>query len=158
MKRIRSLIVASAVVTSSLAAGAVAVRITTTPAAATTAATATTRKTKGAPGAKEAFRLMLGNGDISLKPFRSCDSVKDPDDRTFADYVSTVLTKQTDPTITWYTAVTSKALDRAKKRWQVDIYWYGKSEGEPFDMGVRFVVDDATRKVDRASIACIGTS
>jgi hypothetical protein len=154
MKHTRSLVVGLIVVAASVGVGSIVGAITGAP----TAAAASSARKRGAPTAKEAFRLMLASGDISLKPFRSCDSVKDPGDLTFADYVGTVLTKQTDPTITWYTAVTSKALDKDKKRWQVDIYWYGNSGGEPFDMGVRYTIDDATRKVDRTSIACIGTS
>lgn len=84
--------------------------------------------------------------------------MKGPGDKLFADYFSTVLAAQTDPTIKWNTVVTSKTLTGAKARWQVDVKFLGADPGDVYDLGLRFTLDDATRKMDRASISCTGTS
>ena len=110
------------------------------------------------PTAKEALRSILANGDVPLTATTSCDSVKGPGDKTFADYFSTVLATQADPTITWHTVVSSVALTGAKPRWRVDVKFLGADAGDVYDMGIRFTLDDATRKMDRTSISCIGTS
>ncbi len=114
-------------------------------------------KKRGAPTAKEAFQTIMANGDVKLSAAKFCDSVKGPEDSTFADYFTTVLVAQTDPDIRWFTEVTSKPLEQPK-RWQVDVKFYGDVSGEAVDKGIRFVVDDVTRQMDRSSVACIGTS
>ncbi len=117
-----------------------------------------TLKKPVAPKTKEAFRLILANGKISINGASSCDSVKSPGDNSLADYMSTVLANQADPTIGWHIEVTPKALPGVRNRWQVDVKFFGKDQSETYDMGVRFVIDDLTRKMERTSIMCIGTS
>jgi hypothetical protein len=114
-------------------------------------------KTPVPPTVKEAFRIILANGDVKLSS-TSCDSVKGPGDKTLSDYLATMLTTQSDPTIGWHTEVRPTAVPGARARWQVDVKFLGVDPGDNYDMGVGFIVDDATRKMDRRSLMCIGTS
>lgn len=100
---------------------------------------------------------MLQHGDVPLDA-SSCASVKDPEDRTLADYLSRVLTVQTDPTIRWYIGVTPKSLRGTGDRWQIDVKFYGSDAGDRYDMGIRFVMDRVTRRITPSTVMCTGTS
>ena len=50
------------------------------------------------------------------------------------------------------------ALTSANSCWQVDVKFLRADAGDVYDMGIRFTLDDATRKMDRTSAPCIGTS
>ena len=107
------------------------------------------------PTPKQAIRLLLANGAISLVGNASCASVKQPGDNNLADYLSSVLATQTDPTILWRTEVKSILV---KNRWQVDVRFFGKDPSDVYDMGIRFVTNTAKSTIDPKSISCIGTS
>jgi hypothetical protein len=107
------------------------------------------------PTAKQAIRLLLDNGSISLAGNASCKSVKQPGDNNLGDYLSSVLATQTDPTILWRTEVTTVLV---KDRWQVDVRFRGKDQSDVYDMGLRFVTNVTKSTIDPKSISCIGTS
>jgi hypothetical protein len=115
-----------------------------------------TAKRPSAPTAKEAVRFMIVHGDVALDP-TSCASVKGADDRTLAHYLSTVLAAQTDSSIRWYIAISSKALGTPGDRWQIDVKFYGSDAGDTYDMGLRFVMDRAKKRIEPAA-KCTGTS
>jgi hypothetical protein len=112
---------------------------------------------KRPPTSKEALRFMLIHGNVALDK-ASCDSVKDPEDRTLTDYMSHVLNVQTDRTIGWNIAVGAKAVTGGPDRWQIDVRFYGADPGDNYDMGIRFVMDRANGRITRGSTMCTGTS
>jgi hypothetical protein len=107
------------------------------------------------PTTKEALRILIGNASISIVGNTSCETVKQPGDETLADYLSTVMAAQTDPTIRWRTEVTTKLV---KGLWQVDVNFLGEDASDVYDMGIRFVTNPDRQTITPGSVRCIGTS
>jgi hypothetical protein len=107
------------------------------------------------PTAKQALRILVGSGNVSIVGNASCETVKQPGDKTLADYLSTVMAAQTDETIRWQTKVKTAM---KKGRWQVDIEFLGEDPSDVYDKGIRFTLNPDGRTIASGSVFCTGTS
>ncbi len=107
---------------------------------------------------REIIRVLLANKDVSLSGIASCDSVKDPADKTTGDYVATVFSRLAEPGITWRMEPTFRRLGSAEqKRWRIRLSLQGSDAGDVFDTGVTFDYDEKTAKLIKGSFQCSGT-
>lgn len=114
------------------------------------------------PTAKESIKQIFLNGDILLSSVESCKSVGTSlDDKTLLDFVTGVLSFQTEPesqnriefSFTKEKGVKNEII------WLCDVMFYNK--GEDMDAfatnGVRFKMRNSDRKLIRSSLICTGT-
>jgi hypothetical protein len=111
------------------------------------------------PTAKEAIKLILSNGDISLASNSSCKSVgTSPKDTTILDYLSGVLSFQAMPDSENKIgfAFTRENGKNQEIVWVCDLMFYGKDTEDVWSNGVRFKMLNSDRKLLRDSVKCIG--
>ena len=112
------------------------------------------------PTAKEAIKQIFLNGDIRLTDGQHCQGMgTNFGDKTILDFLSGVLSFQTDPK-------TKNNIDFAFKKeknkfneliWVCDVLFRGGDEESPSGNGIRFSMRNSNRKLMRGSLMCIGT-
>jgi hypothetical protein len=124
---------------------------------------AQTKKTNGKaiePTAKEAIKQIFANGDILLSAAKDCQSMKTAsDDRTILDFLSGVLSFQTEPNTKNAVEFTFKQ-ERSKLNeivWVCDLLFRSGDEESPSGNGIRFKMRNSARRLMRESLMCIGT-
>ncbi len=112
-----------------------------------------------APTAKEAIRLLVDNGDMSLMKSKDCQSMITGQDGTISDYFSTMLSFQAEAGTSGTFKVTSKQQSvNGKVVWQTDVLLVGSDAAkEVWSNGFRFNIDNRTRAMIRSTVRCIGT-
>ena len=110
------------------------------------------------PTAKEALNLILSNGDIPLTVDESCKSVgSSPNDKTILDYVSGLMSFQTEPNSKNRIEFTFKQKkDDNRLFWVNDLMFLGENGEDIWSYGVRFTMRNSDRKMLRKSVICIG--
>jgi hypothetical protein len=112
------------------------------------------------PTAKEALRLILANGDIPLTINATCKDVgASRDDKTIFDYLTGLLSFQTEPDSASHIEFKYKAEKnkRDEALWICDLMFYGKDGDDEWSWGVRFAMRDSNRKLIRSSVVCTGS-
>jgi hypothetical protein len=111
------------------------------------------------PTAKEALNLILSNGDIPLTVDSSCKSVgSSPDDKTILDYISGLMSFQTEPESS--NRIEYSFTRKEEKKyvyWVCDLMFLGKDSEDVWSYGVRFTMRNSDRKLLRESVKCIGS-
>jgi hypothetical protein len=108
---------------------------------------------------RETLRVLVANRDVSLKNNESCQSVKNPADKTVGDYLATMFARLAEGATTWRSEVTFRRIGVATdKQWQIRLSLYGSDAGENYDTGVSFVYNLKRAKMMPGSFQCSGTS
>lgn len=130
----------------------------------TISAFAQTKKTSEKPvepTVKEAIKEVMLNGNILLSSGKDCQSVKTaPTDKTLLDFLSGVLSFQAEPNSANQIEFTFKEEKGRMNEilWVCDLMFRGKDGEDVWSNGIRFKMRNASRKMLRESLACIGTS
>lgn len=106
---------------------------------------------------KEILYLLMKNYDVPLSVDSSCKNAgTEKTDKTIGEYFSGFWADHTKRTGKNWIEVKSKSIDRNQCEARVEIY---RKHGEEVigGWGVLFVVDNASRKVDRTSFRCPGS-
>jgi len=112
------------------------------------------------PTAKEAVKQIFLNSDILLSAGKNCESVgTSKDDRTILDFLSGVLSFQTEPNAD--SAIEFSFNQEKGKRneivWVCDLLFRGGDAESPWSNGIRFKMRNSDRRLMRESVMCIGT-
>ena len=112
------------------------------------------------PTAKEVVKQIFLNGNILLSAGKNCESVgTSKDDRTILDFLSGVLSFQTEPNTNNAIEFTFKQ-EKGKRNeivWVCDLLFRGGVEESPASNGIRFKMRNSDRRLMRESAMCIGT-
>ncbi|MBA3693187.1 MAG: hypothetical protein H0X49_11495 [Acidobacteria bacterium] len=112
------------------------------------------------PTAKEAVKQIFLNGDILLSAGKNCESVgTSKDDRTILDFLSGVLSFQTEPNTKSAIEFSFKQEKGRKNEpvWVCDLLFRAGDEESPSSNGIRFKMRNSDRRLMRESVMCIGT-
>jgi len=112
------------------------------------------------PTAKEAVKQIFLNGDILLSAGKNCESVgTSKDDRTILDFLSGVLSFQTEPNTKSAIEFSFKQEKGRKNEtfWICDLLFRADDEESPSSNGIRFKMRNSDRRLMRESVMCIGT-
>lgn len=115
---------------------------------------------KNEPTAKEAIKLIFANGNIPLSVNSSCKDVgSSKTDKTISDYLSGLLSFQTEPDSNNRIGFSFKE-EKGKRNevlWICDLMFFGKGKDEEiWSWGIRFTLRDTDRKLIRNSVICLG--
>lgn len=112
------------------------------------------------PTAKEVIKQILSNGSIPLSSDPSCKSVgSSPTDKTVFDFVSSILSFQTEPDSKNYIkfSFTQEKTGKTGLVWVCDVLFYGEDGENVWNNGLRVKIRDSDRKLIRGSLMCTGT-